>query len=124
MLREIKSKRIEKMAYDGKYSVKDVKVGTMNEVEVSEIKEGKLKELTGNWESFNKQGNADPDQPAIRVVTTSKAQVTIALPEGDECHPKSKLGRWIKTYGKAPFKGQKVRTMVNADGFEEIVLSS
>jgi hypothetical protein len=112
------------MTYEGKYKVKDVKAGTMNEVTVSEIKEGNLKELVGNWEKFNKQGEANPEQRAIKVVTSSKAARTVPLPEGDECHPKSIMGRWIKTYGAAPFVGQKVKTMVNADGFEDIVLAN
>jgi hypothetical protein len=105
------------------WTEKEVNAGAISETEVSEIKNGVLKDFVKDWSTFDKAGTANPEQTAILVKTGAGASMLISLPEGKTYHPNSKLGKWIKTYKKAPYKGQKVKVMTDENGFNNILLS-
>jgi hypothetical protein len=123
-LTENETKEVDEMTYNSEgWKETKIEVGKILETEVLEIKEDKISTFVKNWDTFDKTGSADPNAPAILVVTSVGANVLISLPKGKDYHPKSKLGKWIKTYGKAPYLGQKVRAMVDSSGFYNIVLA-
>jgi len=105
------------------WNEKDVQAGQISETEVTEIKSGVLKDFVKDWQTFDKTGNANPDQSSILVKTGAGASMLIALPEGKTYHPNSKLGKWIRTYKKAPHVKQKVKVMTDENGFNNIILA-
>lgn len=114
----------ETMKYEAEgWKETKIEVGKIIDTEVTSIDEGKISSFVKDWGTFDKTGSADPNQEAIQVKTDIGASVLIALPKTKEFHPKSKLGKWIKTYGKAPFVGQKVRAMTDTSGFFNVVLA-
>jgi len=114
----------ECMAYNpsGYKEAKVADVGKQIDDEVTEIVEGKLSDFVKNWETFDKSGNANPEQPTINVKVKCGASILIPLPPGTEFHPKSKMAKWVNTYSKPPSKGQKVRCIMDKSGFYRIML--
>lgn len=113
------------MKYDpnGNWKEAKIEVGKIVETEVLEIKEGPMDSFVKDWATFDKSGSANPKQDAIHVMTDTGASVLIGLPKTTDFHPKSKFGKWIKTYGRPPYVGQKVRAMVDSSGFYNVVLA-
>lgn len=116
--------KVKEMAYnpEEKFVVEKIKKQTVDTDEVTEIKEGVLEDFVTNWATFDKDGSADKKQPAIQVKTQCGSSILISLPAGKSVHPNSKLGKWIKTYGKAPHVGQVVTSTTNDKGFFNVVL--
>lgn len=94
------------------------------EDEVTEIKDGTLGSFIKDWETYNKNGNSKKDDPVIYVCCSTGARKIVKLTPDGKYHPKSTMGSWMKTYKKAPFVGQKVKSVTNENGFFEIVLRS
>jgi len=115
------------MGYDPK-ELKEMKVGTIAEAEVTELLEATLGEIVGDehWEKFDKDGTQSRDTPALQVEATDeaghRAKLLIRLPATSEVHPKSTMARWKRTYGAFPERGQLVKLMLDADGFYQLVL--
>ena len=101
---------------------KEEKKPTLDDDKVIAVTEGTLGGFVKDWEKFDPEGRSDKEQPAIEVTTASKARLMIALPAGKNAHPRSKMGQWIKKYGKAPHVGQEVTSTPNSEGFYRIVL--
>jgi len=99
------------------------KAGDIVDGVVTDIDDGTLGKFVKNWETFDKSGKSKPSQPAILVKTDAKgASLMIALPEGKEFHPRSKMAQYVRTYKKPPFVGQKVKAMSDENGFYNLVL--
>lgn len=101
---------------------KEEKKPTLDSDKVVSVVEGTLGSFVKNWETFDPEGRSDRNQPAIEVKTEAGSKLMIALPSGPSAHPRSKMGQWLKKYGKAPYVGQEVTSTPNADGFYRIVL--
>ena len=101
---------------------KEEKKPTLDNDKIVSVSEGTLGGFVSDWEKFDPEGRSDKDQPAIEVKTTAGSKLLIALPAGPNAHPRSKMGLWIKKYGRAPHVGQEVTSTPNADGFYRIVL--
>lgn len=97
--------------------------GTKEKDVVLRVEKGTLSALMGSgWANYNRNGESDPDTPAIKVYTTKGATLTMSLPKNNEYHPKSKIGMWISVYGKAPHEGQEIELIANARGYWTIRL--
>ena len=100
------------------------KAGDIVEGTVSEIEDGTLGKFVKDFSKFDKSGKSNKEQPAILVKTSAKsASLMIALPEGKDYHPKSKMAQYIRTYKKAPFIGQKIKAMSDENGFYNLILA-
>lgn len=114
------------------YKPEDVKVkkkekreeGIEIEDEVTKVDEGIMGSFIKNWESYNTNGQSNKDDPALCVTCQSGARKIVKLRSDNQYHEKSGMGMWVKTYKKAPFVGQKVKSVTNENGFFEIVLRS
>lgn len=95
-------------------------VGTKIEAKVTQVTTGRLGELIPA-EILAKWKNGDPESPAIEVVALcsdgSIRRRTIQLPEANEVHPQSNLGKWKAAYGKYPQVGQKIFLCTDEKGF-------
>jgi hypothetical protein len=111
------------MTYKADYQLgKEDKKPTLDSDKVVAIDEGTLGKFVKTWEIFDPEGRSDRNQPAIEVKTEAGSKLMIALPATKSAHPRSKMGQWIKKYGKPPYVGQEVTSTPNADGFYRIVL--
>jgi|SRR4030095_4085403 len=100
--------------------------GTIEETEVLVVDEGTMGQFITNWEKFAKDGSkVKKSDPALEVTLKNGVIVTLSLPrDGSKTvHAKSNMGRWQTTYGGFPKVGQKVKTIVNAEGFKDVVLA-
>ena len=101
--------------------------GEIVEGEVVDISVFKRKELFKEFKYGSSEDKIARVIVEIRIkrngeVVSTQIWEIINLPLGGIVNPRSKLGRWIKQYGKAPFIGQKVKVKFNAEGRGEVIL--
>lgn len=101
------------------------KVGTQIKGVVSELTEGKLKEFL-SAEVLEKWDKSNPDSNQLEVIVElENGQIRkklIAMPEGVDVFPNSNMGKWKKTFGAYPHKGQEVFLIVDSEGFPQFKL--
>lgn len=92
------------------------------EDEIVKVEDGTLGSFIKDWDTYNKNGQSKKEDLAICVFGSTGAKKIIKLREDNQYHPKSAMGVWLKTYKKAPYVGQKVKSVTNENGFFEIIL--
>lgn len=105
----------------------EMKVGDMSETTIKLIREGTQDEFRGMkyWEASELSKSEIQEakkQKAIEIICANDAKMVIALPDGLNLHPKTSLARYKATYGHYPQEGDKVKTMMDKNGFNRIVL--
>lgn len=121
--RKIDVTEVESMVYNpDKLVEKKVEVGKVVDDEIVQIQEGKKKDFVTDWEKYESAyPNANPNQECIRVLTTLGCRVDINLPkDGTTYSPASMLAKWERNFGKVPFVGQKIKSVVNKKGWFEV----
>lgn len=106
---------------------KDQKVGEISETTITEIAEGKQGDFRQDsyWENADSSKSEIAEaknQRAVELKTANGARFVINMPKTKEMHPKSLLSRFFRTYGVAPSVGLKVKTMLDKNGFNKILL--
>ena len=107
--------------YEG---LKEQKTGDITSTKVSEVIRGKAHDLMSKELIEASEYPVPADLEVIKLTTENGTVEFFNLPKDGVVKPKHRLARFKATYGSYPEVGLEIKTMLNNNGFNRVVLSN
>lgn len=105
--------------YEG---ITEQKSGDVSTTTIQTVEKGKAKDLMSEEMREASQYPIADDAIVLRVETANGTETFFNFPKDGVVKPKHKLARFKATYGKYPEVGMEVKTILEANGFNSLLM--